>query len=193
MVNQLEHVAKKKAQLTANVVNQRQHVIKEKTQMTVNEVRKIEHVVRKRAPLTVDEMKHFQAEQRTIEHNVSGNEAFHLQQMIHQHQSNRLIDEYSQIETFASNEHDFQLRNPQLSMQEAVNFLNLKDPLQHKWSDFEKSPVKSLLLWYANAGCFAFDEYKEYVWHSMVSKWMSKDLRRKLAMKHYQIKNLEIS
>jgi len=47
-------------------------------------------------------------------------------------------------------------------MQEAVNFLNKKDPLQHKWSDFEKSPVKSLLLWYANAGCFAFDEYKEY-------------------------------
>jgi len=47
-------------------------------------------------------------------------------------------------------------------MHEAVNFLNLKDPLQPKWSDFEKSPVKSLLLWYANAGCFAFDEYKEY-------------------------------
>jgi len=46
-------------------------------------------------------------------------------------------------------------------MHEAVKFLNPKDPFQHKWSEFEKRPVKLLLLWYANAGCFAFGEYKE--------------------------------
>jgi len=108
------------------------------------------------------------------------------QRMNYEHENNRLTE----YEILSSNHDEFKLRNPQLSMQEAVNFLNKKDPLQHKWSDFEKSPVKSLLLWYANAGCFAFDEYKE--WHSMVSKWMSKDLKRKLAMKYYQIKSLEI-
>jgi len=103
-----------------------------------------------------------QANRASLIHDVSANEAIHLEQVTYQHQSNRSTDEYSQIENFASNHDEFKLRNPQLSMQEAINFLNLKDPLQHKWSDFEKSPVKSLLLWYANAGCFAFDEYKEY-------------------------------
>jgi len=89
---------------------------------------------------------------------IRANENLVSQRMNYQRENNRL----NEYEILSSNHTDFKLRNPQLSMQEAVNFLNLKDPLQHKWSDFEKSPVKSLLLWYANAGCFAFDEYKEY-------------------------------
>jgi len=56
-----------------------------------------------------------------------------------------------------SNNSGFKLTNHHLSIQEAVKFLNGDDPQEHKWKDFEKSPVKSLLLWYANAGCFAFD------------------------------------
>jgi len=62
-----------------------------------------------------------------------------------------------------------------LSLEEAVKFLNAKDPERHKWNDFEKSPVKSLLLWYANAGCFAFDEYKEY---SMVFNGQQLDVQQ---------------
>jgi len=57
---------------------------------------------------------------------------------------------------------DFHHTNHQLSIHDAVNFLNTTDPSDRKWSDFKENPTKSLLLWYANAGCFAFDEYKEY-------------------------------
>jgi len=60
------------------------------------------------------------------------------------------------------NQNTFILSNHHLLLEEAVKFLNAKNPKGHKWSNFEKNPIKSLLLWYANAGCFAFDEYKEY-------------------------------
>ena len=51
-INQLEHVMKKKTQLTANLVK--------KAQLTVNEVNQLEHVAKKRAPLTLNELKHFE-------------------------------------------------------------------------------------------------------------------------------------
>jgi len=71
------------------------------------------------------------------------------------HQVNRENDQ-------TSTDLDFHLTNQQILIQDAISFLNAHDPLDHKWSDFEKDPTKSLLLWYANAGCSAFDEYKEY-------------------------------
>jgi len=99
-----------------------------------------------------------QSNRAQLIHDVSVHEAIQLQQVTYQHHHNKAteyerLDNHSEIENIGDYGNEFKLRNPQLSMDEAVNFLNLKDPLQHKWSDFEKSLVKSLLLWYANAGC----------------------------------------
>jgi len=83
------------------------------------------------------------------------------------HQVNRQSD---QISTGSN----FHLTNQQILIQDAFNFLNSHDPDNCKWSDFEKNPIKSLLLWYANAGCFAFDEYKEYSMSSDGNKLIQK-------------------
>jgi len=80
------------------------------------------------------------------------------QEINDQYESNRLAES----QRLEHSQNIFSLPNHHLSLEEAFKFLNAKDPKEHKWSDFEKSPIKSLLLWYANAGCFAFDEYKEY-------------------------------
>jgi len=77
-------------------------------------------------------------------------------QVEHLHQLNRNDQSTSTYDS------DFHLTNQPIMIQDAISFLNAHDPLDHKWSDFEKNPTKSLLLWYVNAGCFAFDECKEY-------------------------------
>jgi len=165
-INQLEHDVKMKAKLTMNERN-KQVIHAESIRIRIaNEVDNLQYQANRGVR---HEVKHLQQQSNRAQliHDVSTNEAIHLQQVTYQHQHNRAseyerLDNHNEIENIGDYGNEFKLRNPQLSMQEAVNFLNLKDPLQHKWSDFEKSPVKSLLLWYANAGCFAFDEYKEY-------------------------------
>jgi len=77
-------------------------------------------------------------------------------------EENWLDKQASQIEHLHHSDSGFHLTNQQILIPDAIKFLNTHDPDDHKWSDFEKNPIKSLLLWYANAGCFAFDEYKEY-------------------------------
>ncbi len=110
------------------------------------------------------------------------------QEINDQYENNRLAES----QRLEHSQNRFSLPYHHLLLEEAVKFLNAKDPEGHKWSDFEKSPVKSLLLWYANAGCFAFDEYKEY---SMVFNGQQMDvkgLEKEISKKHYQIKSLKI-
>jgi len=163
--NRLEHVVRRKAPLTINEVNffnEVEIIQQQSNRFTIgNEVNHLQYQANR--PVR-HEVMHLQQEvnRATMTQDVSVNDAVHLEQMIYQQQNNRITDEDSQLEMFLSDHNEFTLRNPQLSMQDAVNFLDKKDPFKNKWSDFEKSPVKSLLLWYANAGCFSFDEYKEY-------------------------------
>jgi len=172
---------KKKAQLNANEVI---HLQDQASHAKRQEVQEVSHL-------------HQQASRACFKHDNSANEAAHLQQVTYQHQNNRVIenerlDNHDEIENIGEYGNEFKLRNPQLSMQEAINFLNLNDPLQHKWSDFEKSPVKSLLLCMPMQGALPLMNTRNTAWHSMVSKWMSKNLKRKLPMKCYQMKSLEI-
>jgi len=101
------------------------------------------------------------------------------------HQVNRQSD---QISTGSN----FHLTNQQILIQDAMNFLNAHDPDDCKWSDFEKNPTKSLLLWYANAGCFAFDEYKEYSIMSSDGKQIDTEtLRNEIAEESLSDQELE--
>jgi len=106
-----------------------------------------------------------QSQRQYKKQNATQIEVHNLQRMMKQHGNNRLaeyqrLQDCTQVQLPSSDNSGFKLTNHQLSIQAAVRFLNADDPQEQKWKDFEKSPVKSLLLWYANAGCFAFDEYK---------------------------------
>jgi len=77
-------------------------------------------------------------------------------------------------------------------IQDAISFLNAHDPLDRKWSDFEKNPTKSLLLWYVNAGCFAFDECKEYSMSFDGKQIDTETLKNEIAENHFLTKNWQI-
>jgi len=73
---------------------------------------------------------------RLIEH-VIGNELHHLQNMNDQYEYNRVaehqrLQQYSQVGLPPSDKSDFKLTNPQLFIQEAVEFLNADDPQEQK-------------------------------------------------------------
>ncbi len=82
---------------------------------------------------------------RTTEENQLDKRATQIE---HLHQLNR--HDQSNIDS------DFHLTNQQILIQDAINFLNAHDPDDHKWSDFEKNPTKSLFLWYAKCRMFCF-------------------------------------
>jgi len=96
-------------------------------------------------------------------------------------EENRLDQQASQIEHLHHSESGYHLTNDQILIPDAIKFLNTHDPNDHKWSDFEKNPIKSLLLWYANAGCFAFDEYKEYSMSSNGKQIDTETLKNEIA------------
>jgi len=52
------------------------------------------------------------------------------------------LQENHQVGLQVTDKSGFLLTNHQLSIQEAVKFLDAGDPQEHKWKDFEKSPVK---------------------------------------------------
>ena len=105
-------------------------------------------------------------------------------------EENLLDKQASQIEHLHHSDSGFHLRNQQILIPDAIKFLT-HDPNDHKWSDFEKNPIKSLLLWYANAGCFAFDEYKEYSMSSDGKQIDTGTLRNEIAQESLSGQELE--
>jgi hypothetical protein len=54
------------------------------------------------------------------------------------------------------------MNNTELSHDEALALMAAEDPKDQKFSDFEKSPAKAMLLSYCNHGFMSFDQWKEY-------------------------------
>jgi len=89
-----------------------------------------------------------QTEQFHLSTNVSHEETF----MDQNSTNNKIVISQLNTETdttqiLSSTTSNFHLTNEQLLTTDAVNFLNAPDPLKCEWSDFEKNPIKSLLLW----------------------------------------------
>jgi len=123
-ISQLEHVVKKKALLTRNERNVQVIQAESNRFCIANEVNDLQYQTNQAARHEVMHLQQ-QVNRAHLVHDVSGNEAIHLQQVTYQHQNNRAekyerLDKYSQIENIVEYKNEFKLRNPLLPMEEAL-------------------------------------------------------------------------